>query len=161
MLAVEPIADHWRSRVRALRTIAQSPTAYTSGRLVFWRSSTRMVPLNISSPEFCRKAVAGRMPMASTTTSAGSTPASVATPSALPLPVTPFSAVPVKMRMPLACSCRLMYPAISGSKMFGISCPAMSATVTFMPFASRFSATSRPMNPPPTTTARRPPLRSM
>ena len=60
-----------------------------------------MVPLNISRPLSFRKAVAGRMPMANTTTSAGRLPASVATLSALPVPLTPWKAVPVKHPHPL------------------------------------------------------------
>ena len=66
------MADHWRSPVMRFLTMTQSPAAYTSGRLVRSRSSTRMVPLNISMPVSASQAVLGRTPTLSTTRSAGS-----------------------------------------------------------------------------------------
>ena len=69
------MADHWRSPVMRFLTMTQSPAAYTSGRLVRSRSSTRMVPLNISMPVSASQAVLGRTPTLSTTRSAGRVPA--------------------------------------------------------------------------------------
>ena len=94
------MGDHCRSPVRRFFTIAQSPAAYTSGTLVAILSSTRIVPLNISMPVSCKKPVFGRMPMDKITTSAGSSPLSVSTPSALSSPVTPLSFVPVSTLIP-------------------------------------------------------------
>ena len=59
-------------------------------------SSTRMQPLSISMPEPSSQAVAGRMPMASTTMSAGSAPFGVSTPAARP------AASPSPARMPVS-----------------------------------------------------------
>ena len=150
------MADHWRSPVMRFFTITQSPAAYTSGRLVRSRSSTRMVPLNISRPVSVSQAVLGRTPTLSTTRSAGRVPAAVRTPVAAPSAVR-ISATftPVSTRSPASCSCLRAKAAISGSSTLGMIWPAISATVTDTFFSIRFSAISRPMKPPPTTTARR------
>ena len=151
--AVEPIADHCGCPVSEFFTIAQSPAAYTSGRLVFMFSSTRIVPFIISMPEPERKLVAGRTPMARIIRSAGSAPLSVEMLSACSVPLIPFRLTEVSTRMPPAFSLRLAYPAISASKALGIIWGAASITVTSMPSAARFSAVSRPINPAPQTAA--------
>ncbi len=83
-------------------------------------SSTRMQPLSISMPEPSSQAVAGRMPMASTTMSAGSAPFGVSTPAARPAASPsparmPVSGVEVMTRQPEALSWRVAHAAISGS----------------------------------------------
>ena len=47
----------------------------------------------------------------------------------------------------------LFFAAISGSRISGRICAAASITVTDTPCSFRFSAISRPIKPPPTTTA--------
>ena len=75
-----------------------------SGRLVRWYSSVTMQPLSISRPVSARNFVAGRMPAARMTISAGRVPVPVCTPVTLSVPAIRCKAVPVRMRMPFACS---------------------------------------------------------
>lgn len=127
------MGDHWAAPVSRLVTRAQSPAAYTSGRLVRSWPSTGMVPLTISRPLPSRKAVLGRMPALTTTTSAGRVPASVFTAVTRPSPRMTWAAVPVITRMPAACSFLRAKPAISSSSTPGMIWPATSSTVTFSP----------------------------
>ena len=115
--------------------------------------STRIVPLNISIPVSFRKSVFGRIPAAMMSSSQGSVPAEVFTPVTLSVPSTCCALVPVRTRIPALIRCFFAYAAISGSRMFGRIWGAKSMTVTLIPFACRFSAASRPINPAPITTA--------
>ena len=154
MLAVEPMGDQAGLPVCRLVTMAQSPAAYTSGTLVRSCRSVRMVPLNISIPLPSRKAVLGRMPMASTRASAFMARLLVSTFSTLPLPSAPSRDTPVIGMTPASAILFSTYSLSSGSRKLGRTWGAKSITVVLTPLTARFSATSRPMKPPPATTAR-------
>ena len=117
-------------------------------------SSTMMAPLSIASPLPSRKAVAGRTPRARMTRSALRTPLSVRTLLTAASPSSASSLVDVETFIEAFSSWRRARLAISKSKARGMIWSAMSTTVTSRPSAIRFSATSRPMKPAPTTTAR-------
>ena len=137
-----------------LATMAQSPAAYTSGTLVRRYWSVRMVPLNISIPEPSRNPVLGWMPMASTSASAFMPRLLVRTFSTFPSPSTPSRDTPVMGMTPSSAILFSTNSLSSGSRKLGSTWGAKSMTVVFTLLAARFSATSRPMKPPPATTAR-------
>ena len=101
-----------------------------------------------------RKAVLGRMPMASTRASAFMARLLVRTFSTFPSPSTPSRATPVRGITPASAIRFSTNSLISGSRKLGSTWGAKSITVVFTPLAARFYATSRPMKPPPATTAR-------
>ena len=74
--------------------------------------------------------------------------------STLPSPSAPSRDTPVRGMTPASAIRFSTYSLISGSRKLGSTWGAKSMTVVFTPRAARFSATSRPMKPPPATTAR-------
>ena len=98
--------------------------------------------------------VSGRTPMAATTTSAGSTDPSASVTSFSPMAMTPE---PSLRSMPASRITACTGTTISGSS-GAITWGSASTTATCIPRCSRFSATSSPTKPPPTTTAVRRPV---
>ena len=101
------------------------------------------------SPAIWASRTSGRTPIAPTTSSPGITRRSARI---TPFEVTSATATPVSTATPWASSSAATAIASSGSRAVRI-CPAASTTVTVMPVPARFSAVSRPTNPPPMTTA--------
>jgi hypothetical protein len=137
-------------------TSIASPTAQMCGSPVRISASTAMPPRGPSaSPAACASAVSGRTPMARITRSASMPrPDSVRT-MRPPLAVgsNPDSPSPRWRVTPCASRCSRTGSAISASS-GGITCGSFSRIVTCRSRRARFSAISRPMKPPPTTTAR-------
>jgi len=119
-------------------------------------SSTRIPPrFPSSSPASLASPTSGRTPMERITKSAGIEPPSRVLTTTAPSSARskPATASPSRKETPLAERRAATGSAISGSK-GGKTCGRSSTSVIERPRRTRFSTISRPMKPPPTTTAR-------
>jgi len=137
-----------------------SPMARIYGRLVWKCSSTRIAPAPgfpagiVAIPASWASFVSGRIPTESRTMSV-----SIVSPEAnrtrIRLSCFSKAFTPSRKRSsrPFSRKCRCTIAAISKSS-GAITCSRASTMATFTPRCARFSAISRPIKPPPTTTAR-------
>src|ERR1700682_6799891 len=140
----------------ALRHDLTSPSAHTLGALVR-PAATQMTPLSTCTPLPPSHPVAGCEPIPTTTRSASSSVPSESTTCSTcpPAPRTSATPTPVRTSTPSArCSLATSDPVCSPSTdANGAGCGSTRTTCT--PSPRRLAATSQPMKPAPTTTARR------